>query len=66
MNTKKTITRISFLSILGLIFVVLKLTDSIDWSWWYVTLPFWGLYALVGVIVLLIWCIGFLYGFFFK
>ena len=66
MNTKKTITRISFLSILGLIFVVLKLTDSIDWSWWYVTLPSWGLYALVGVIVLLIWCIGFLYGFFFK
>ena len=27
--------------VLGIIFVVLKLTDHIDWSWWWVTSPFW-------------------------
>lgn len=28
--------------LLGVAFVVLKITGYIDWSWWYVTLPFWG------------------------
>ncbi len=27
---------------LGVLFVGLKLTHVIDWSWWYVTMPFWG------------------------
>ena len=27
--------------ILFLIFMVLKLTDNIDWSWWWVTAPLW-------------------------
>lgn len=26
---------------LFIVFFVLKLTDTIDWSWWYVTLPLW-------------------------
>ena len=25
----------------GIIFIVLKLTDVIDWSWWWVLSPFW-------------------------
>jgi len=28
-------------TILFLIFLVLKLTDVIDWSWWWVTAPLW-------------------------
>ena len=28
--------------LLGVVFVTLKLTGVIDWSWWWVTLPFWG------------------------
>lgn len=28
--------------LLGVAFVVLKLCKVIDWSWWWVTLPFWG------------------------
>lgn len=28
--------------LLGVAFVVLKLTGVIDWSWWWVTAPFWG------------------------
>lgn len=33
---------IGFLGLLGLAFIVLKLTGMIDWSWWFVTLPLWG------------------------
>lgn len=46
----------SLLGFLGLIFVVLKLTRLISWSWWWVTIPFWGGIAifLVGVLILLI------------
>lgn len=38
----------SLLGLLGLLFVGLKLTGFIDWSWWWVTAPFWG-GAAVGV-----------------
>ena len=36
--------------ILFLIFMTLKLTGNITWSWWYVTLPLWGPISLVLVI----------------
>lgn len=42
---------IGLFGVLGVVFVVLKLTHVIDWSWWYVTVPFWGGLALVLVIV---------------
>ena len=42
--------------ILGVAFVVLKLTRVIDWSWWLVTLPFWGS-AILGLIILLVCCV---------
>lgn len=32
---------IGFLSLLFLVFLVLKLTNVIDWSWWWVTAPLW-------------------------
>lgn len=32
---------IRFLYLLGLLFIALKLTNNIDWSWWYVLLPFY-------------------------
>ncbi len=25
-----------------LVLLVLKLTHTIDWSWWWITLPLWG------------------------
>lgn len=40
--------------ILFLIFLVLKLTNQIDWSWWWVTLPLWGSLGLLLVIVLVV------------
>lgn len=30
------------LGLLGVLFVGLKLTGHIDWSWWWVTAPFWA------------------------
>lgn len=50
----------SILGLLGVAFVVLKLVGVINWSWWLVTLPFWGpvvfvlvLLLVVGIIVVL-------------
>ncbi len=44
---------IGVLGLLGVAFVVLKLMGYIDWSWWYVTLPFWGGAAVVlGVLLI--------------
>lgn len=40
---------ISTFGLLGTAFVVLKLTRVIDWSWWWVTLPFW-----IGIPIILI------------
>ncbi len=37
------------LGLLGCIFVALKLCNVIDWSWWWITAPFWGGFALVLV-----------------
>ena len=44
---------IGVFGLLGVAFVVLKLTNYIDWSWWYVTLPFWGGIVL-GIFILII------------
>ena len=32
---------VSFFSLLFLVFLVLKLTGFIDWSWWWITAPLW-------------------------
>lgn len=39
-----------FSSLLGLMFIGLKLTDHIDWSWWWVLAPLW----IPGALVLLV------------
>lgn len=38
---------IGVFGLLGVVFVVLKLTGYITWSWWWVTAPFWGGLAIV-------------------
>lgn len=42
-----------FLSILALIFITLKLCGSITWSWWWVTAPLWGGFALTAIFVII-------------
>lgn len=41
--------------ILGLIFITLKLTDYIDWSWLWVLAPFWlPISAVLGVVLIMV------------
>ena len=40
--------------LLGVAFVVLKLCGVIDWSWWWVTAPFWGPLAILTCLVLVV------------
>lgn len=57
---------ISILHILGIAFIILKLTNVINWSWWLVTLPLWiGLViALILYVVAQTW--AFVYGLYLK
>jgi len=58
MNNKNSI---GITGILFLIFLTLKLTNNIDWSWWWVTSPIWiplGVILttfLVSFIIFLFW-----------
>lgn len=48
---------LTFLQVLFLIFLVLKLTGKTvvaSWSWWWVTAPLWGGFAIVAVIWIII------------
>ena len=38
-------------TVLFIVFLILKLTDTIDWSWWWVTSPLWIPLAL-GVVIM--------------
>jgi len=42
------------LGLLGVAFVVLKLLGYINWSWWFVLLPFWGPVAIALAFLLVI------------
>lgn len=43
---------VGVVGLLGVAFVVLKLTHVIDWSWWWVTLPFWAGFLILLIIVI--------------
>lgn len=53
-ESKNTSSGIGVLGLLGVLFVGLKLTGIIDWSWWWVTVPFWGGLALIVAILLIL------------
>lgn len=43
---------IGFLGLLQIVFIVLKLIDKIDWSWWWVLAPTWISACIVFVAVI--------------
>lgn len=47
---------IGFFGVMFILFLGLKLTGHIDWSWWWITAPLWGPLAVVlpifGIILL--------------
>ena len=54
-NTVEGNSGIGVFGALGVLFVALKLLGFIGWSWWWVTLPFWGgfVIVLIGLLVAL-------------
>lgn len=55
-DSKAVVTsELSFELVLFLIFLVLKLTGFIDWSWWWIFAPLW---IPAGVALLIVFIIG--------
>ena len=59
-DSKSSSSGLGIGTILFLIFMVLKLTNYIDWSWWWVTAQLWiplllilGVLAVLGVLLLI-------------
>lgn len=58
-NQNVTVVGAPFFSLLTLLFIGLKLTNYIDWSWWWVLAPLWmpltivmiGLTIFIGVLI---------------
>lgn len=51
---------IGFFGVLAILFITLKLTGFIDWSWWWVLSPLWGsllIWVVVLTIVLIVFSI---------
>lgn len=49
---------IGFCGLLTIVFITLKLTGFIDWSWWWVTAPIWIPGVVVLGIVILVVIVG--------
>lgn len=47
---------IGVISILGIVFIILKLCHVINWSWLWVLAPFW-VSALIAIILLILVCV---------
>ena len=59
MNDNKTVRvsgGVSLPTVVFIVFLILKLTNVIDWSWWWVTSPLWISFGL-GLVALLIYAI---------
>ena len=50
---------IGFIGLLTLLFITLKLTKVISWSWWWVLSPIWISLILFGIIMLSIFIVAF-------
>lgn len=53
-ETRNSGNGITFVGLLGIVFIVLKLCNVITWSWWWVTVPLWGGLALALTLFLII------------
>ena len=59
-NNKQTVTTsFPIASILAIVFVVLKLTNNVDWSWWWVLSPLWMPLAIIAILFAVIFILLF-------
>ncbi len=54
MNKKSSSEGVGCLTVIGIVFVILKLTNLITWSWWWVLAPFWGQLAIVLILLVVL------------
>lgn len=52
-NDVKVNGGIGFAGLLAIVFIVLKLTKVITWSWWWVTCPLWLPWAIAIVVAVI-------------
>ena len=52
----------NFFGLLTIVFITLKLTGYINWSWWWVLAPLWGSFALALVIFVIMLVVAILMG----
>lgn len=64
MGKENTSNGIGIGMVLFIVFLVLKLTGTIDWSWWWVTSPLWiplvltvAILSVIGLIALILYII---------
>ena len=57
MSESSSSSGIGFVGLLTIVFITLKLTGYIAWSWWWVLSPLWVSFALIFAIVvgILLW-----------
>ena len=58
METERSNNGIGLGGVLFVVFLVLKLTHVIDWSWWWITAPLWVLVVItLLVLVIQVWIV---------
>jgi hypothetical protein len=59
MSENSNSSRVGHGWLLFLVFLVLKLTHVIDWSWWWITAPLWGgLASFLGFLIIALFGVG--------
>jgi hypothetical protein len=66
MASKNSSSGLSLAGVLFIVFLILKLTGNIDWSWWWVTSPLWipialavSIFFVVLIVIVLLLIFGF-------
>ena len=57
-KTNVTYHGIGFADVLCLIFITLKLTHVIDWSWWIILAPIWATLLIVIIVLTILFIVG--------
>jgi hypothetical protein len=52
-NSSSSSGGIGFVGLLTIVFITLKLTNFIDWSWWWVLSPIW-----ISFVVVIVFAVG--------
>ena len=58
MSSSSSSGGIGFFGLLGIVFIILKLTHTVDWSWWWVLAPLYGPALAVIVIATIMALLG--------